>query len=56
MPSGGWETLYEFSGAGDIGASWNERPVDLVVLPNGVVLVTSDDDADRIVAIGFSGL
>lgn len=56
MPSGGWEPLYEFAGPGDTGNSWNERPVDLVVLPNGVVLVTSDDDADRIVAIGFAGL
>lgn len=55
MPEGSWESLYEFAGPGDTGANWNERPVDLVVLPNGVVLATSDDDADRIVAIGYTG-
>jgi glucose/arabinose dehydrogenase len=56
MPTGVWEPLYEFEGATDTGTGWNDRPVGLATLPNGTLLVTSDHDADRIVAIRYVGL
>lgn len=55
QPQGGWEPLYEFAGSGDTGAGWSERPVGLVTLPDGTLLITSDDDADRIVAVRYFG-
>lgn len=54
-PTGEWEPLYEYGGASDTGPDWNERPVDLAITPDGTVLVTSDDDADRIIAIRYLG-
>jgi glucose/arabinose dehydrogenase len=54
-PTGGWAPLYQFEGPGDTGDGWSERPVSLATLPDGTVLVTSDDDADRIVAIKYIG-
>jgi glucose/arabinose dehydrogenase len=56
QPTGDWEPLYQYSGGTDTGGEWNERPVALAVLPDGTVLVTSDDDADRIVAIKYVGI
>jgi glucose/arabinose dehydrogenase len=53
MPLGTWEPLYEYRGAGDTAADWGERPVDMAVLPVGTLLVTSDDDSDRVIAIDY---
>lgn len=53
--TGEWEPLYQFAGDSDLGDGWNERPVGLAILPNGTLLVTSDDDADRIIAIRYMG-
>lgn len=54
-PTGEWEPLYQYSGGADTGPDWSERPVGLAVMLDGTVLVTSDDDADRIIAIRYIG-
>lgn len=51
-PSGEPVPFLEYSGTGDMGAGWPHRPVGLTVLPNGVLLVTSDA-SDRVLAIGY---
>jgi glucose/arabinose dehydrogenase len=51
MPAGAPTPLLESSGSSDDG--WGHRPVALGVLPNGVLLVTSDG-SNRILAVGYA--
>jgi len=50
MPSGDPVPLLESSGAAD--DDWGHRPVGLGVLPNGILLVTSDESS-RVLAVGY---
>jgi glucose/arabinose dehydrogenase len=52
MPSGNPTPLLEYSGTGDVASEWPYRPVGLAMLPNGVLLVTSDT-SNTILAIGY---
>jgi glucose/arabinose dehydrogenase len=53
MPSGQPTPFLEYSGAGDQANDWPHRPVGLTTLPNGVLLVTSDE-SDRVLAVGYA--
>ena len=52
MPSGEPVPFLEYGGTGDEGAGWPHRPVGLTTLPNGALLVTSDE-SNRILAVGY---
>ncbi len=54
MPTGEVTPLLEYGGSGDTGDDWPHRPVALTLLPNGVLLVTSDA-SNQIIAIGYDG-
>ncbi|HEY8942617.1 MAG TPA: hypothetical protein VIM73_00090 [Polyangiaceae bacterium] len=53
MPDGEPTPFLEYSGSGDEASDWPHRPVGLTTLPNGVLLVSSDE-SDRILAVGYS--
>ena len=54
MPIGNAEAFLEYAGDGDTGPQWPHRPVGLAVLPNGVMLVTSDS-SNQVIAVGYAG-
>jgi glucose/arabinose dehydrogenase len=55
MPTGASESMFKNSCEGDGASSWEDRPVGLAQRKDGTLLISSDGDADRIVALGYRG-
>lgn len=53
MPVGDVVPLLEYAGPGDEANDWPHRPVGLAILPNGVLLVTSDA-SDAVLAVDYA--